>query len=270
MVIQKFNKNRFKKQGPGTESHHISLVVCKMSLVFQKMVSFGALSILLPSLSQVTIADHWPRRDQGGITTFLIQRFPGKPLVLVGHSVGAHIAPLNPCIQHVRRCLFIASNIGTKPKNFITMALFPLVVRFLSPLFGYFPASRIGLCEDIPSGVAKDWSRWMQYRDYCTIDEEPKRAYHQFQVDSYHICFSDDDFVYREGFEGWNRTFGHGRRPQMLFLNPKLDLKIDRAIRHMGFFFDVNRELLWDQVAPWLVDGHVTPFLLQQQIEAKL
>lgn len=62
----------------------------------------------LKELKDVRIWGEWAKNDQAAATQFLKDKFPGREIVIIGHSVGGHIAPLNPLKADVSRYLFIA------------------------------------------------------------------------------------------------------------------------------------------------------------------
>ncbi|KAI8819695.1 uncharacterized protein EV422DRAFT_103506 [Fimicolochytrium jonesii] len=229
------------------------------------------------ALPLASIQKEWATYDQPAITMFLKDRFPDRAVVIVGHSVGAHIAPLNPAKDSVSRYLFVAPNnahwrFHPDLKGAISTYLFPAIVAVgtrvgRSPQ-GLFRANAIGLCEDIPLGVARDWSYWTRFREYCTVEPHIKEVYDRFLADGDNtpnaeehrtlaIGFTDDAFCgSREAYDAWLRLMPAAKVP-LWYLDPKAELGEFgvEAVAHMGFFRKAMKEALWEPLVPFLVDG---------------
>jgi hypothetical protein len=84
---------------------------------------------------------------------------------LIGHSAGAQLVGLMPNHGAIRRVLMVAASSG-----YVWGLRFPYSIaaygylRFYLPatarLLGYSPGRAIGMGEDLPAGVARQWSRW--------------------------------------------------------------------------------------------------------------
>ncbi|KAI3631306.1 hypothetical protein MIR68_010796 [Amoeboaphelidium protococcarum] len=201
------------------------------------------------------IRTSWAVIDQGAVTKFLIDRYPSTPLYMVCHSVGCHITPMNPYINKVRRVLFVGANSAhwRYARSRMSLLAFPYYVAATTKLLGYFPASKINLCDDLPSGIGYDWSRWSRFKEYCTVDPEINAAYKAFRVESLSLCFSDDHLCHYKAFKSWVDLFSDqpGRKPQLRYLTPA-DVGLKR-VDHMGFFYDTNKEALWVPYTQWLL-----------------
>ncbi|KAJ3284324.1 hypothetical protein HK104_010008 [Borealophlyctis nickersoniae] len=224
----------------------------------------------LPALKEATTKDHWSKRDQPAITQFLRSRYPDRLIVSIGHSVGAHVAPFNPLVGEIERYFFVAANSPYMPNTRSPMQsrLFPLVVLASNAALGYFPAKRLGLCADLPAGVAWDWARWTRFPDYCAHEPDSALEYSQFNPSGgwLALAFSDDKFSVKKGFTEWARLLGPGTREEklgrvdnhLIYLEPR-DVGLD-AVDHMGFFMEKSKGVAWDEAAKWIVHGQVPDF----------
>ena len=80
-----------------------------------------------------------------------------------GHSIGGFVTGLMPGGERIERLALVGTHTGywrdyarrvRLPMFFTWHLAMPLVVRTI----GYVPARRFGLPEDLPAGVARDWS----------------------------------------------------------------------------------------------------------------
>ena len=118
-------------------------------------------------------------------------------------------------------------------------------------LLGYFPAKKLGLGEDLPGGVAREWARWCRNPNYISDERGvPLRPYFDdFSGPLLAYSFSDDRFAPRAAVEAL-LGFYHRARKEHRHLSPA-DLKVD-AIDHFGWLRESFRSPLWEEMASWL------------------
>ena len=212
-----------------------------------------------PSLQActVTMAD-WMNEDVGAVTRWAAARFPALPLLAVGHSVGGHAIALSEDSERLRAAVLIASHAGTS--RLVRGPLERLRVRFvmrvlgplLCALFGYMPGRRIGLGEDLPASVMRQWSRWTSLPRYFFDDPwmnaEARMARQRLPL--LVLGFDDDP---------WANPDAIG-----MLVAPLCNAAVERrqiaardagvpAIGHMGFFRKRCEAVLWPQVGDWLL-----------------
>lgn len=113
----------------------------------------------------------WGRHDLAAAIDWADRRADGRPVVLVGHSFGGQAAGLAPNADRLAALVMVAAQhgwCGHWPWSWrIGLELFwRAAVPLLVTACGRLPSSRIGLGEDLPSGVAREWARWCRSRDY--------------------------------------------------------------------------------------------------------
>jgi predicted alpha/beta hydrolase len=226
-----------------------------------------------PSLKgfEVSVED-WGSKDCAAVLDSLSRRFPGAKASVVGHSIGGFVTGLAPGGERIDRLALVGTHTGywrdyarrvRIPMFFTWHLAMPLVVRAV----GYMPARRFGLPEDLPAGVARDWSArrkpepWWNLR---TPEGAPDRAriagvvarFDAFRCRALVVSLADDPFATREATA---RIAG-------LFRNCRIEeRRIDpRAaglprVGHFGFFRARMREALWPVVGDFLAadDGGV-------------
>jgi predicted alpha/beta hydrolase len=108
-------------------------------------------------------AEDWAMYDQAAAIDFASRRFAGARLASVTHSIGALIAAIAPNARQISQMVLIAPHTGywgdyqvpwRWPMRFFWHVAMPVVVRAL----GRFPASSLGLGDDLPARFALEWA----------------------------------------------------------------------------------------------------------------
>ena len=119
-------------------------------------------------------------------------------------------------------------------------------------LLGYFPASKLGLGQDLPAGVALHWACGGRHRNYI-LDLYGKGEcdhFAQFAAPIKLYSFSDDDYAPRETVEALLHFYPnapgthHHVRPSEVGLP---------STGHFGFFRSGLESSLWAESVEWLL-----------------
>lgn len=99
------------------------------------------------------------------------------PMVLVGHSAGAWLVAFAQAAQRLDAVVSLASYSGhwrfhKRDKQPLLAALWYGVVPLTTRLFGLFPGKRLGLGEDAPARVVRQWARWNKRRNFFFDDAD--------------------------------------------------------------------------------------------------
>jgi predicted alpha/beta hydrolase len=205
----------------------------------------------------VTMAE-WMEDDNAAVTRWAAARFPGLPLLAVGHSVGGHAIALSSATGLLTAGVLVASHAGVTRtiRGAVERARVWCVMRLLAPalcgMLGYMPGRRIGLGEDLPRSVMLQWSRWTTLPGYFLDDPEmdARRRMARVRVPLLVLGFDDDP---------WANPRAIG-----ILVQPLVNAQVERrqiaprdaglpAIGHMGFFRRQGAQALWPQVADWLL-----------------
>ncbi len=116
----------------------------------------------------------WGIEDQSAALDSLIDRFPGKPVWVIGHSIGGFFLPWHRQADRVDRLIAIASGpayFWSHPPGYIPVAFafWHVIGPVATALLGYLPGNWLGLGEDLPAGVFWQWRR------YCNSSQFHKR-----------------------------------------------------------------------------------------------
>lgn len=188
----------------------------------------------------------------------LAERHPGLPRTYVGHSLGAQLFGLLPNPGRYRRMLMVASGsaywrLWPAPLRWSLVGLWYVGIPVLTRIFGHFPAGLVGLGEDLPPGVARDWARWARHPDYAVDDRgrplrEGFRAYHG-RIRA--LSFTDDVYAPRRAAEELLGYWTNADR-ELLHRSPA-EVGLER-VGHLGFFRPEALAKLWRESADWLLE----------------
>jgi predicted alpha/beta hydrolase len=147
-------------------------------------------------------------------------------------------------------------NIGAQSpywKNFNTklklLAFWNLIIPIFTKAFGYFPGKKLGLFENLPSGVALQWARWAKSKNFI-LDEDPKykgrfSALHQPAL---MLSFTDDQLAPKLAVE---QLMGFFNNLKWTHLHIKPEEIAQNEIGHFGFFRKSMTTSLWFDVVNW-------------------
>ncbi len=117
-----------------------------------------------PYGSKATMTD-WGIHDATAARNHLRTRFPGLPLWVIGHSLGGLALPFQPGLQDIARVIAIAAGpvrVRDHPWPFRAQAwaLWHLVGPLAGAFMDHLPGRRLGLGNDLPLPVFRQWKRW--------------------------------------------------------------------------------------------------------------
>jgi predicted alpha/beta hydrolase len=125
----------------------------------------------------------------------------------------------------------------------------------LTAVHGYFPGRRLGWLEDLPAGVAREWSfRGPRFERSHPPAERQATLDRMAAVSApiLAVAVSDDELGTLAAIR---RTLGYyaGADRTAVLLRPS-DYGSD-AIGHFGLFHDSHASGFWRDTLPWLRDG---------------
>lgn len=198
----------------------------------------------------------WAELDSEGVLRWLLDEFPGLPVALVGHSFGGQSLGLVPSARRLAAAVLVATQSGYWGhwpgwQKLRLLAFWTVVIPLTTALCGYFPARRLGVGEDQPAGVARQWARWGRHRDYLLRDAPAawRAGYDAIRMPILGIGFADDPYAPHRAMAAIlslyrNAAVDHRQiDPQAAGLG---------AVGHFGFFRPRFRDTLWPQASDWL------------------
>jgi len=196
----------------------------------------------------------WAMRDIPAAFDFLERALPEARLMAVGHSFGGQIYGLLPQRERIAAALLVGSQSsywrhwrGAQRAGMwaFTQVFIPAITR----LNGYAAASRIGMGEDLPAGVALEWVRWCRHPEYVVGALGAHADYARFRAPLRAIAPTDDRYAPLPAVEALLRLYPSARA-EIRRVAPR-EVGAQR-IGHFGFFRARFRDTLWREAADWL------------------
>ncbi|AOK12456.1 MULTISPECIES: alpha/beta fold hydrolase [Burkholderia] len=202
----------------------------------------------------------WIELDVGAAIAWARDTHRAVPLLAVGHSVGGHAVGLSAGTAHLRAAVLVAAHAGST--RLIESAAERLKVRLIlhvlgplaSALLGYVPGKRLGLGEDLPAGVFREWSRWTTLPHYF-FDDPTLGAAERFSKQRLPILavgFDDDPWANRRAID-LLVSYLTGAAVERRQIDPHA--AGTGPVGHMGFFRSRPGAVLWPGVADWLAQA---------------
>jgi len=208
----------------------------------------GPLRALKASMSD------WARLDAAGALDFLERATPGARLAAIGHSFGGQAIGIIPGNERIAALLTVGSQSGYwghwRGARRVGMWLFTyLAIPGLTPLFGYCPASRLGIGEDLPAAAGLEWARWCRHPEYLVGALGAHDAYARFRGPLRACWIEDDSYAPLRAVQAFVAQY-RGAQGEIWRIAPR---EVGaRAIGHFGFFRERFRDTLWRDAADWL------------------
>jgi predicted alpha/beta hydrolase len=205
----------------------------------------------------VTMAD-WMEDDNAAVTRWAAARFPGLPLLAVGHSVGGPAIALSSATSLLSAAVLVASHAGVTRtvRGAVERARVWCVMRLLAPVLcavaGYMPGRRIGLGEDLPRNVMRQWSHWTTLPGYFLDDPamDARGRMARVRLPLLVLGFDDDPWANPRAIDILVQPFVHARMERRRIAPRDAGLP---AIGHMGFFRKQCADRVWPHVTDWLL-----------------
>ncbi|WP_265947183.1 serine aminopeptidase domain-containing protein [Dechloromonas sp. A34] len=209
---------------------------------------------------QITKLD-WGRYDCDAALRQAQRFFPGRPLRVVGHSIGGLLLGLAPAAGRVERALTVGAQYAYwrdyGPGKALMWLRWHLLMPALTALCGYFPARRLGWHEDLPAGAAYEWARRpasleQAYRHQRLAGDDPLRHFPEMRGELLAIGLHDDPFGTPAAL---HRLLAYYRNAPRQHVRISPDSIGSPAIGHFGYFNSRFRDTLWQESLAWLRDG---------------
>ena len=144
----------------------------------------------------------WGQKDQVAALEWLLQRSGREQVILLGHSAGGQMMGL--MANHAKIARVVGVSVSTGWFSGMRLA-FSLKARwglgFFVPigiwLLGYGPTAVIGLGENLPAGVARQWGEWCAAGGYATnaTRGRPEMDFHPEVRMPITVFYAEDDDI---------------------------------------------------------------------------
>lgn len=199
---------------------------------------------------------HWGEQDIEAVLQYALNKYPNDELQFISHSVGGQVFGMAPSNKHVSKVLMAASQSGywklwPAAGKLRMFAISHVLMPSISHATGYFPAKKLGLFEDVPHGVATQWSRWIRNKEYMFSDgRDSLQHFGNVTAPMRLISFSDDTYAPPATVD-WLATKYHNASVERVNYTPQ-DLNL-KEIGHFAFFKRQFKPHFWDDVVDWFL-----------------
>lgn len=191
----------------------------------------------------------WGHQDFEGVLRFGARQFGGRPLAMVGHSIGGQIIGFPQSNVLLEAAVTVAAQSGywglwPMPTRLAMGAVWyamPVVAKAL----GYIPG-RLGIGQDVPGSVAIEWARWGRQRGYFTDDGLGTEGFERLRAPVLSFSFSDDRYAPKAAVD-WLHDLLRAAQVERRHVDPRASGL--PPVGHFGFFRVEFRDTLWTQVA---------------------
>jgi len=180
----------------------------------------------------------------------------GLPIFIIGHSYGGQAVGLLPKPELVAGAYVFGTGAGWSgwmppverfKINLMWKVIAPVFVR----LYGYLAWSRLGMGEDLPFSVYKQWKRWCQYKYYFFDDPEMQHMHAQFSRFNkplVAVTAIDDKWATPTSRDAF---FQYYKQAELVSIDLKPNDVNMHEIGHMGYF-KKPANAIWQQTFVWI------------------
>ncbi len=202
----------------------------------------------------------WAKQDLAAALSYANQQ--NLPVVLVGHSFGGHALGLLPDYNNLHAAYVFGTGAGWSgwmpimeraKVNLMWSCIAPIIVK----LHGYLTWSKLGMGEDLPLGVYRQWKRWCKRPNYFFGDPEYDWTITSFQRYSKPlkaVNATDDLWATAQSRDAF---VNHYTSAELACEDISPDAMKMKSIGHMGYF-KKHASIIWDDCLHWL-DQQQTP-----------
>jgi predicted alpha/beta hydrolase len=201
----------------------------------------------------------WGRLDLTAVVAVAAEHAAslGVPLYVVAHSFGGHALGMLPNHDRVRACVTYATGAGwhgwmPASERLKVMALWNIVGPVLTRWKGYLPWSMVGMGEDLPLDVYRQWRQWCQHPRYFfddpEIGEEMRAAFARVRTPILSLSAQDDAWSPPRSRDVFFRGYSNAKLTLRDLDAKRLGIG---SLGHMGYFRS-RAARLWPEALNWL------------------
>lgn len=198
----------------------------------------------------------WSEKDLPAAVDLLSQE--DLPLYWVGHSFGGHAIGLLPNHARLTACYSFGSGAGwagwmprgeaLKVRLFWNVIM-PVIVAWK----GYMAWSLLGMGDDLPRGIYRDWKRWCSFPHYYFDDPKMTHVHARYaavQTPCAFVTSRDDPWAPPQSRDAFVKGYSHA--PLTIYdIEPAAGKPV---IGHMGYFRS-EAQPFWDEALDWLLQA---------------
>lgn len=201
----------------------------------------------------------WGERDFEAVLHLAIRLDPVAPLMVVGHSIGGVLSGLAESAPAVTRMLTVGAQYAywrdyAAERRLRLFLKWHVAMPALTALCGYFPGRRLGWLEDLPAGVANEWSFRRARMELNHPEAERAEVLRRFAAVTAPILaigLSDDELGTPKAISRALDYYAGSSTTQLLLSPDDFDRQ---QIGHFGLFHGRHAPDFWLDTLLWLRD----------------
>ncbi|MDZ4078423.1 MULTISPECIES: alpha/beta fold hydrolase [Hydrocarboniphaga] len=202
----------------------------------------------------------WGILDFDAAIEFARRHAGGRPLLVAGHSIGGFLPGFAENARWITRTLTVGAQYawwrdyaaGSKAR---LVWKWHVVMPLLTALCGYFPGRRLGWIEDLPAGVANEWSfrRERMELSHPAADRDAiLKRFAAVTAPILAITVGDDELAPPAAVRRGLSYYPNAPANQVLLTPARLGAE---KIGHFGLFHARHPDSFWRDTIAWLRDG---------------
>ena len=209
---------------------------------------------LAPLAEERATMREWATLDIPAALDALERAAPDTRLMVIGHSFGGQIYGLLPQRARIAALLLAGSQSAywrhwSGVHRLGMWAFTHLFIPGITRIYGYAAASRIGMGEDLPAGVALEWVSWCRHPEYVVGALGAHAGYAEVRAPLRIVAATDDRYAPLKAVEALIALYP-AARGEIRRVAPQ-EVGAQR-IGHFGYFRDRFRDTIWREAADWL------------------
>jgi predicted alpha/beta hydrolase len=202
----------------------------------------------------------WGEQDFDAVLRFAKARNAGGRCLVVGHSIGGFLPGLAESATAIDRMLTVGAQYAYWPdyapdRRLRLFLKWHVAMPLITAACGYFPGQRLGWLEDLPAGVANEWSfrRSRMERSHSRAERQSVlRRFAAVAAPILAVTVSDDEFATPRAVRRALDYYRGAERSEALLTPADLGME---TVGHFGLFHDRHASGFWLDTLLWLRDG---------------
>ena len=194
----------------------------------------------------------WGQLDIPAAIEALLAKTQAQQVILLGHSAGGQLLGIVPNYEKVAKVVAVSGSTGhIKNLKGRTKLLAPVMFKLIFPLarhtLGYGPTNAIGMGEDLPKDVAREWAQFCSKPGYIinALGKTVQQDFHQqIHCPITAVWSSDDEIATESNVKDLLRLYPNAST-HMIELKPKMTGH--KTIGHMSMF-KRSHQNLWPEI----------------------
>lgn len=196
----------------------------------------------------------WAQKDLAAVVQYARQF--DLPIYIVGHSYGGHAIGLLPDLSQIAGAWTFGTGAGwhgwmPKAEQWRVRFMWNIVAPLITRLYGYLAWSRLGMGEDLPLSVYRQWKRWCSFPNYFFDDPEMTGINKKFDRVTFPLIAvnsTDDDWATPKSRDVFMSNY---TRAQLELQTIAPDPSKQKEIGHMGYFKNHCADV-WQSLFDWV------------------